>query len=461
MAGVAGIDSSFCRDDALTVKRLWRLLLSRRLAMGLIVGFVVYAVLATTLSHGNWGAPYGSPLFLTLIALLVVNTAACAWQRTQRAWRITRSTRGLSDAALLRLAGQPEFEVLVESGSDDAALVAAADALSQAGFRVSRYSRAIDGSAGLANVWASPVFHWALIALALVVMLGRATRAEGFIGLPVGERIADIHGSYLEVDEGALFAERHSGVEFEATRVDRNHVEGGVEYGPTPFVTAYRDGVAVTSGWIRPNRPLRTGSLMVHMAALGPAVTLAVEASGGVQPARETLMLERSQSTSSGTAPQESIVSGLQGAEPVRIRVQVVVKRAASGAATSTVSRAIIETAPVGAAAFGPPFELAEGESVDLAGGQRLRVVDVKDWVRVSVANDWSVPFIYTLLVIAILALAVAVLLSTRRVSLLLVENEDGGCSLNGRTWHSGRSPLFSDQIADMVRASVGTEEVT
>lgn len=442
------------------MNRAWRIARSRRLAIGLIVGFVLYAIMATLTSHGNWEVPYGKPFFLILTGLLATSTAACALERTQRTLRISRSLGFLSDGVRTRLRARPDFTVSLALDADpDAALTAAADTLTHDRMSVSRSAHAVDGVAGRANLWGSPLFHWALVALMLVVVIGRTTRSEGFMGLPVGERVPDVHASYLQVEDGSLFGERHSRVEFLVSRVERNHVENGVAYGPTPFVTAYRNGVAVASGWVRPNRPLITGALMLHMVALGPAVQIAAESPGGAQRASQTLLFERSHLTSSGTAPQVIRASGLAGQEPIKVRVQVIIRRPGSPFGDTTVSRAIIETASVNAAVFGPPVVVPEGQAVDLGSGRVLRVVDVKDWVRVSVANDWSVNAIYGLLVLAILGLAIAVLLPTRRVSILLIQGEDDTWSLHGATWHSQRSPSFSGRVADAVREAAETQE--
>ena len=436
------------------------MLRSPRLAIALIVGFVLYAIMATLISQGNWETPYGKPFFLVLVCLLAISSAACAWERTQRAWRVVRSSRVLSDVARERLGSRPEFSVRIEQDADErGALSAAADGLAREGIRVRGDSSVVDGVSGLNNMWGSPVFHWALVVLMLVVVIGRATRSEGFLGLPVGERVADVHNSYLQVADGSLFGEHHSRVELLVSRVERKYVEDGIVYGPTPFMTAYRDGVAVASGWVRPNRPLITGALMVHMVALGPAVTVSAETPQGAQTASETLLFERSASTSSGSAPQVIRAFAATGEEPIKVRVQVIIRKPGSPFGDAKVSRAIIETASASAASFGPPVVVPEGDTIDLGQGRRMRVVDVKDWVRVSVANDWSVNVIYAMLVIAILGLGVAVLVSTRRVSILLVRDADGCWALQGSTWHSQRNPSFAGQVAEIVREAVNTQE--
>jgi hypothetical protein len=82
----------------------------------------------------------------------------------------------------------------------------------------------------------------------------------------------------------------------------------------------------------------------------------------------------------------------------------------------------------------------------------------VKDWVRVSVANDWSVAPIYALFCVAIAALAVAVIVPARRVAVMLVETE-AGWSLHADTWHSRKDPTFRTRVEHVLREAAGVQE--
>ena len=57
---------------------------------------------------------------------------------------------------------------------------------------------------------------------------------------------------------------------------------------------------------------------MIHMAAFGPAVTLAVESTGGAEIARATFTLDLSTDTSSGTVPQVFDLTDGSGASRTR-----------------------------------------------------------------------------------------------------------------------------------------------
>jgi hypothetical protein len=367
---------------------------------------------------------------------------------------------GASEASLQHLRSRPQVDHAVASGVDAQAALADAEAgLEGLGLRTRCGSGSVEALSGGWGVFGSPVFHWSIVALMVVAAAGQATRAEGFMGLPIGDRVQDARASYLQITEGPFFGSRFTGVELVATDLVREFTVGDVDFGPSPIVTAYSGGAQVASGRVHPNSPLRVGSLLVHMAAFGPAAVVAAESVGGAEIGRTILLFDRSTETSSGTKPQVFSFASGPGATPVDARVQVVIGRTAADApATAWVSRAIIETATAGSGAFGPPVTLAVGEFLPLPDGGRLRLADVKDWVRVSVANDWSVAPIYALFCVAIAALAVAVIVPARRVAVMLVETE-AGWSLHADTWHSRKDPTFRTRVEHVLREAAGVQE--
>lgn len=466
------------------LRRFLRALRSRRLAVSLIAFLAVYSIIGTLVPRGlpdepavrAWASAhplleavigplglhraYTSPLFLTFALLLAACTVACAIERTNRARTVARGMREPSEGMLERLRNRPQADSVVAEGIEPrAALAETAVGLERLGLRVRRGPNLVEGLAGGWGVSGSPLFHWSIVALMLVAAAGQATRAEGFLGLPLGERVADERASYLQITEGPLFGQRFTGVEFVASDLVRGYRVGGVDFGPAPVVTASRDGVRLAAGRVYPNSPLRVGSLLVHMADVGPAAVVALESAGGAEIGRTTLLLDRSSETSSGTRPSRFSFVGGAGAPPIDARIQVIVHRTpAAGPTEPLISRAIVETSAAGSGSFGTPLTLVVGEFLPLPGGRRLRLVDVKDWVRVSVANDWSIAPLYALFGTAIVGLALAVLVPARRASVLLVEDEEGW-SLHVGTWHARRDPAFRRRVEDAVRKAAGGQE--
>jgi len=458
-----------------------RTLRNRWLAIGLIASLTLYVIVGTLVPQGRsvdsavrlWAAAhpsaervaasmglhaaYVTPLFFVLIVLLAASTAACAWERTKRAIAGIGASAHLTDSHIARVARTQSDPIMLGEGIEPgAALAVVEQEMHRARLRTEARADAVDGRAGFIGLWGSPLFHWALVALMLVIVAGRLTRSDGNLVLPLNESIADSHDNYTYLEEGARFAERHTGLEFVAHEVDRVFVRGGVHYGPTPRVAAYRDGVLVEETWVRPNNPLRAGGLMLQMLEFGPAVTLALESPQGPELGRKTLALRRSELASSGTVPQSFTSSSGSSDQQVEVRIQVVVSRGAE--ANGGVSQAIIETATAGSSDFGPPLRLSEGEFVLLPSGERLRIAEVKDWVEVAVVNDWSVPFVYAFVGLLISGLGLSVLIPARRATVVATQT-DSGWELHILTWHSRKDPMFATNIAEMVRRAARVEE--
>lgn len=461
-----------------------RFLRSRRLAVGLILGLAAYAVVATFVPRGAasdaavkvWAAQhpvaeaiagplglhgaFSSPLFLALAILLAASTAACAVERTRRARTLWRSTLHISDSYRERLRTRPQaaFPIAPEV-EPEVALAAAADGLASLGLKTHAEDEAADGRSGVIGLLGSPVFHWALVALFVVVAAGQATRSEGFVALPLDTTVPEVHASYRQITEGPLFGERHTGVELKAIEIDHAYSSGGVDYGPTPVVNVSQDGVEIAGGRVHANSPLRVGSLMIHAFEIGPSVTLSLESSVGPELGRQVFALDRSADTSSGTKYAEFVLPAESGGQEIKGRVQVLTyRKSETASAEPVVSRALLEIAPVGTGGFGSPVVVAEGDAIDLSDGRRLRVSEVSDWALITVANDWSVPFIYGLLVLATLGLSLAVLVPTRRASVMLVHGDDGH-SLHLGTWHARGDSLFKKRAIEVVRAAAGEVE--
>ncbi len=467
-------------------RNLVRVLRSRRLAAGLIIALAAYIIVATLVPRGapsdrailEWAAAhpvaesvagpvgmhrgYTSPAFVALLLTLALSISACAVERTRYAVLLLRRARHGSSAAEERIRSRPQSVYPLRDGVEPCAgLQDVADGLGRLRLRVDVEGPVLRARAGIVGPFSSAVFHWSILALMLVAAAGQATRAEGSMALPVGQRVKDVRSNYLQASEGPLFGGRYTGMELSASDLVRHHVVGGVDHGAAPVVTVFEDGARVASGRIYPNSPLKAGPLLINNfeSDFGPAVTVALDHGpvGGIE--RGVLMFIRSADTSSGTLPRTISSDPGQAAARVDVRMQVIVMRSPrAGADRSQPSRAVVETSVAGAGRFGPLRTLRVGESMELAPGVVLRLLRVSDWVQIRVVNDWSVPALYAMLGVAIVALGVAVLVPVRRVVAVMVET-GGGWSLHAETWHSGRDPLFRGRVEDVVRTLVGETE--
>ncbi len=399
------------------MKRVLSILRSPRLAFALVLGFAAYGVLGTIVPQPLMGSakveawvvehplaaalarPFGlfsaftSPVFLAAAAMLVASLIACAWQRSVAGLRRMRGRQapaGLSRAPALVAGSVPEADT---------------DPLA-AGDGVLAARRRTWGSLG------SPLFHWSLALLVLVIAVGQLTRAEGFVSVPIDGRMLDAAASYVEESHGPLFR-GHTGLEFGARDLETRTMIAGIDRGPSAVIGLYRDGVRIAEQRVYPNAPLRHGTLMIHPDTWGFAPLLRLETTSGAALAETRGFVASSLVTSSGAGPGGVTFSG-PSFPTTFIDFDIPAERLGADG-FPVLARALRVTMRRDGEATSAPVVLEEGQRAPVFGGAWLRFAKRGTAVRIIVTNDWSVPFIYALFVLACVALAVALLTPRNR----------------------------------------------
>lgn len=467
-------------DRASTLSRAWRLARSRRLGVALTSLLAVFIAVGSLIAQGPYEDPlvqawatehpvaerlvaalglhhaYSTPVFLLLVMLLVLSTIACSVERTSHARRVIRRTRTPLDEATVVARFRPQSSFALAEGVDATAALASAErGLTRIGLHVRRGDTLVDGFAGRWGAAGSPAFHWCLALLGIALLLGQATRAEGIVELPIGTSVPEGHASYSRIAEGSLFGERHTGVAIEASDLVYNLGAGGVNRGPSPLVTLRDESGIVARQRVYPNNPLRYGPLMIHMSAYGVAPVVSVEASAGRSLATKTTLLDFSRETSSGTVAQEFGVEGGSLGGTVPVRIEIVADRNSAGplGRVPDSPRLLVSMVTSKDSTFGVPASLTLGEAVTLPDGGRLRFVSAQNWVRLGVANDWSVPVIYALSLLACAALFVALFVPTRGARIVL-RDTDEGLSLGVSLWHVRRDAAFQESVQAVAQSA-------
>lgn len=459
--------------------RLWRTLRSRRVALWLIGLLCVYSAAVTLVpqqamspeQHARWIADaspvvtlaralgadraYTSPLFLAMAAALALSTAVCAWERSVRAVRVWRDRGRVSDRVRARLESKPDIEV---ASSLPASVLAdvAAGALTRLGLRVRRgpvLSYAERDAWGLVG---SPLFHWSMVALVLVVALGQLTRWEGLMGVPQTGPVVEAQTTYRQLDEGPL-ALPHTGWELSLAAVQERMRLRGVEYGFTPTI-AVSDGRRVLARQaVYPNNPLRYGPLLIHLSDHGLAVHVEVVGPDGGSWGVTDQLVDFSDETSSGTLPSAFLVNDMSGQKLADASVWVEARDRRGVLPRLKPPGEVIVVNVVRRDGSAETTRLAQGESTELGAGYRLFVRDFGYYARLSVVRDWSVGWLYALLGIMTIGVTVA-LMQPFRCVWFMVREEGDGCVLRANVMHYRRDPLFNESI-EAALVQVATDE--
>lgn len=425
------------------MSKAWQLLRSRKLAVWTIAIFSAYAA-ASTVFSADRTTPYRSPLFLAIAALLTVSTGVCAWDRTRSALSSARM-RPASEAALARVRETPSIVIAV--GARGNVLESAGHALKALGMRVLRTGDSIEARGGMMGALGSSLFHWSLALLFVVIALGQLTRAEGVMGVVAGSSKPDTAGSYGVLEAGPL-AGPLTGRVIAVPSIEANFTANGVEQGVTPFVEIRSaDGSTIlASGRAYPNHPVRYRSMLVHLDDDGLAAVVEVTSAEGSS--RQEVLLDYNEDRTAvepavfvieGPASEALATVRLAPAEPgpagtPRVRVQ-----AAPGESPPGAAMAVDEV-------------IDEGAEVGLPAGLGLRVVQLTKYARLSVVNDWSVYWIYSLFVFGVVGLTLAIFVPLRRTRVVLV-GDDGHARLHVAVHHSRGDPYFAARVEAALRA--------
>lgn len=459
--------------------RLAARLRSRRLAVWLIIFVIAYAFVGTVIpqvtlaggkSVGEWQmahpylayvtralglhVAYSSPLFLAVLGLLAVSTALCAWERTKVSWRRIRNAGRVDPAALQSLRVRPSISIPAPGVSADEALRSAAEALSGLRLRTRRGPRLLEASSGRLGLLGSPLFHWLLAALFLVIALGRLSRAEGSIGLPVGSPRTDATESYQTVHSGPLYA-GHSGLTLLATDVRPFRDAEGVDRGVSPLIELRRGDTLIARHRVYPNNPLRYGSLLVHSSGYGLAAVISVETSAGSEMLSSQQLVDFDDKTGSGTTDSRFDLTADGNSPLATVRLTVPLDR--EGGVPQHIlpkdARVSLRVQPVGRPAV--TAVLRPGGTFALGPSYRIRLKGLVYYARVSVADDWSVYPLYLLFLLAGASVSVAVVVPYRRVIVLAVE-VDSNLALHASARHSRGDPLFAERVEAALRQAAG-----
>ena len=427
-----------------------RFLESARLATWLLVFLGGWSVLATLVPQGDasdaavtaWAAahPLIDPVVRTVglhtafsalpfracVFVLGLSTALCAWRRTKVALGRMRTLReaARSDAASL-CDRADQVEVACGAGvSQASALETAAETLARLGVKTRRRDGLLYSVSPWWSVWGSPVFHWGLLAIMIVILVGSLQRSEGLMGVPVGQTIPDVPGSYGVLRVGPL---HDWNLVHRSIRVDSFDTEfrtGDLDRGPTPTVSVLdANGSVIKTQRIFPNSPLQSGTLTIHPADFGFAVDVSLSSAAGEKFGQATQLVDISQTAADGTAPLRVLTLSNQAGQQQEYALVTVPLRREGGQfavpqeRTAHVVVASLDGRPVADRVLKP------GEAIPLPNGDTLRVDAVGFYARLSVVDDGTISILYAAMAIAMLGLSLTVV---SRQHVILVSADQG-----------------------------------
>jgi cytochrome c biogenesis protein ResB len=261
-------------------RRVWRFLTSPVLATVLLLWIGAWSIVGSFVPQSDmspmevarWAAAnpgletlvdalglheaFTSLLFIVPGLFLALCTAACAWQRTGVARRRARLLRDASRDTGPGDDTSADFEIVCDPALDSAAIVErTAATLEHLGISSRKGERVVSAVSPWWSVWGTAVFHWALVALIVLIAGGSLARASGQMGVAVGQVKPDQPGSYGQLTSGPLHNWDLVDRWIRVDAFDIDYVTGDLHRGPTPTVTVLDgEGNVLASQLVYPNK---------------------------------------------------------------------------------------------------------------------------------------------------------------------------------------------------------------
>jgi cytochrome c biogenesis protein ResB len=435
-------------------RRTVRFLGSAGLATWLLAILALWSVLASIVPQGSastkevadWAAShaaieplvratglhqaFSNPLFIALVVLLGISTSICAWDRTKVA---ARRSRTLRDAALgdsVALVENHDFEITCSGAlSPSDALSIAQKTLNPLGVRTKARDGMIVGVSPRWTVWGSPVFHWALLGLLVVLLLGNMLRAEGLMGVAVGETKPDLPASYGKVSAGPLFDWRRVQRSIRVDAFEANFATGGVNRGPTPTVSLLDGtGRVIKTQRVYPNMMLKSGSITIYPSSFGLATVTSIVTTNGAVIGRGTQLVDFSAEASGGTAPAGYVdMLDASGTPIYAAKLSVPLDRAGNQLVNQLPQDPSARVVVI--SRDGRVVEdrlIRPGETLSAPGSLGLRLDGITYYARLKIVDDWTIPLLYLGLFVALAGLSVATLVRQQIVFATAIDGPDG-----------------------------------
>jgi len=407
---------------------------------------------------------FSSPIFVVMMLLLAASTMVCAWRRTKVAVHRSRLLRAISDDDARQLSARPTFGIEVPSADEADSTAAVADAFRGIGLRVRRADGMVVGVSRPWAVFASPVFHWALFALILVMFVVQLTRAEGLMGVPVKDSRPLAAESFGLLNRGALYSFKQTPIAIRVDRINREYVIDDIDRGPAPAVSILLpDGSVAATQVVYPNNPMRFGSLLIHTGEIGLSPGFALVSKDGVAAERVNLLVDYDESAPSGTTSAEFTLNAVAADQPAISGSVTVLAKQSEGSAESSASagpRVRFVLSSDGGESVADKTLLV-GEEIELPDGAKLRLLGVESYARLSVVDDPSIPLVYALLVVALIAVTVSIL-GRQSLAVAAVRVDEAGArrvDVWFRDWRANK--IRTEQAEEAVRDALSIQTGT
>jgi hypothetical protein len=409
---------------------------------------------------------FSAPAFLVCVVVLFVSTALCAWQRTRASMHRGRALGKAALADQQSVMESHDVEIPCDPAlSEPEVLAIASETLRELDIHAKRRGDVLSAVSPSWAVVGSPLFHWALVALIVVIFASSLQRSEGLMGVAVGQTQPDTPASYGSLQTGPLYDWRGVSRSIRVDAFDLQFESDGTKHGPTPTVSVLDGaGRVLKTQRVFPNQQLKTGTLSIYPSAYGLSVALTMINSSGLETQHLWQLVDFSATATEGTAPAGLIaISDSEGNPELKVAVTVPLEGAAGQFVqalpqdpTARVVVTSMDDEPLLDSVVSP------GEEVALPIGDSLRVDSIGYYARLKLVDDWSTIPLYACLAAATIGLAIAFVARQQIVLATVIDGPDGlRLAVRLRLWRnesSSRSTVERELTSALGGVEKGSE---
>ncbi|HIH43975.1 MAG TPA: cytochrome c biogenesis protein ResB, partial [Candidatus Methanoperedenaceae archaeon] len=285
-------------------KKITSFFRSRKLAIVLILLIILFSIIGTHVPqkwqlkpdvYNTWKANhpgdaelferlgltnlFSSYIFITLAALLFINTLFCTASMLRTSARLLARKPLFQDSGYI---SRLENYSVIQTGGADKGTAGRASAemgkiLAAHGYMVEQDGSRLFAEKNRFGVLAIPLFHVCILLIISAGVYGATGRMEGDIRLIEGQDVPESHESYVFLSEGPLFNDNHANLNITLDRFYPQYAdETGTERGPAGELTIIRDGEKVKSGIVYSNNMLDYGGFTFLNNVYGMAPLLLI-----------------------------------------------------------------------------------------------------------------------------------------------------------------------------------------
>jgi cytochrome c biogenesis protein ResB len=206
---------------------------SRKLAIVLITLIIVFSIIGTYVPqqsqlkpdvYDKWKSTnpgqaetfekigfthlYSSVIFLSIVALLVVNTLFCTRTMLKSAFRRLNAQQFQKKAYITGLENSSVIKTKKDSNS---VISETGSLLKSAGYKVRQQGNCILAEKNRFGILGTSLFHISILFIIIAVVYGSLGRMEGDMRLIEGQTLEEEHANYMFINEGHFFNENHQG----------------------------------------------------------------------------------------------------------------------------------------------------------------------------------------------------------------------------------------------------------